>query len=267
MMSNVSHGMNVQEVEALAATLARSADTMAQIANQLGSSVQRTTWAGPDATRFKNQWWPEHSNSLRRVSELLREFSNAARANLDDQRRVSDAGGLQPMPAPIVPPVHVDPTPPSAGSQGDVTAPRDWRDVKQRYDQWAGNGFWSQPDFRYQCTGWAHFRWAELGYDGPAFKGNGGALADNAPGEVSGTPSLHAMASYGRGVEGDYGHVMIVEEVAPDGSWIRVSEMNTGNDWNVGRPEEYRDTGKITRSPDGTFQRNGKVIRFAAFPG
>jgi surface antigen len=126
--------------------------------------------------------------------------------------------------------------------------------------------FFRQKGFEYQCTAWANTRWRELGFDGQV-NGNGGEMAKNA-GPTSSTPTLHALGSYGAGTNSNPGHVMVVEEISGDGSRIRISEMNNGDDnWNVGHLNEYRDDLWLTRDAGGVFRYDGHAVNFAKFPG
>ncbi len=161
-------------------------------------------------------------------------------------------------PAPTMePPEPITPSPTPAG--------RTILEVQEKYDFWADSIQHEHPNFsdptqsQYQCTGWANFRWHELGYDGIVHGNAGPQMLENVPTLLSSSPTLHAMAIRN-------GHVMIVEEIAGDGSWIRVSEMNTGSDWEVGRPEEFMDTDKLHRNPGGNFYEKDSLIQFAPFP-
>lgn len=130
-------------------------------------------------------------------------------------------------------------------------------------------------EYQYQCVAWAQARWLELGAT-RVEPGHGYNLAANNGGSTSTPPTLGAMASYGSA--DNFGHVMIVEEIAkgPGGELrIRVSEMNTGLDGSsadVGNPEEYREDRWWTRQPDGRWVRhpdpNGpQAITFASLAG
>ncbi len=273
----IDQGMSIGEVKALAEQLKTAAGKFDGIMQLLSSRVDSTSWVGPDAARFKNDWWPAHRSRLQQLRTDLEGFGQSAANNATEQEGASNAdnGGavLSPSPAPITAVGQVSASSGQSASQITPTN-RDIADVQNRYDQWAASRpggetrFGSGGESQYQCTGWANFRWHELGYDGPPIHGNGGAMAANAPGDVSVQPSLHAMASYGSGVGTDYGHVMIVEEVSADGSRIRVSEMNVGDkNYEVGLPSEYRDSRWISRQPNGTFAAGSRTISFAPLPG
>lgn len=280
----IDQGMNVSEVKELAESLKSVAKRFDSILQLLNQKVSGTTWVGPDAAKFKNEWWPGHRDRLQQLRTDLDGFGQSALNNAAEQERASGGGdGGQSPPIFRGVPVPRVPKPPIQlpDLRFAVTPPgRDWHEVQDGYDKWAASRPGGQTRFsdpnqsQYQCTGWANYRWHELGYDGPPIGGNGGAMAENAPGATSTSPSLHAMASYG----GGYGHVMIVEEVSADGNTIRVSEMNTGigegdpKRWDnadlKASPDEFKDTRTFTKGPDGLFRSSkGDVINFAAFPG
>lgn len=287
----IDQGMDISEVKALAEHLKAAANKFDGIVQLLNARVSSTTWLGADATRFKNDWWPGHRTRLQQLRTDLDGFGQSAMNNATEQEdasavKVSGGGGGGSVTNPNIgggiSHIPEDDLPnhgqvPGGGSVTVTPAGRTIADVQTSYDEWAAKhpGFGPGGESQYQCTGWANFRWAELGYDGPPITGHGGAMVDNAPGEPSSTPSLHAMASYKSGA---YGHVMIVEEVLNGGNQIRVSEMNTGLDrgtpgvWDdadlVATPDEYRDNHIYTRGADGIFRSwNGNPLSFAAFPG
>lgn len=88
-MSNITHGMNPEEVNALGVQLQSVSDQIQQIVNQLESSVSSTTWVGPDAQQFKTQWWPQHKGQLSNVANELHSFGQSAKNNASEQLNVS----------------------------------------------------------------------------------------------------------------------------------------------------------------------------------
>ncbi len=269
-MTSTTHGMNAAEVEALGRRLQNDyAERLREIVNQVEKLVSATSsqWLGKDGNDFRS-WWPAKRTRMLSMADDLHGFGQSALNNASEQRHASGEGGGSGGDG-VLEDRLISATAPN-GHAPQVAGARDWREVQSKYDAWATGRFADPNESQYQCTGWANFRWAELGYSGSPIGGNGGAMAGNAPGEVSTTPSLHAMASYGAGTRDDPGHVMIVEEISADGTRIRVSEMNTGTDgssWTVGNPQEYRDTKWISVGPGGVFKSwNGQTITFAAFP-
>lgn len=111
-------GMNIAEVEQLAALLKRSSQELHGVVTQLEKIVGNAAWAGPVSSRFKQQWWPKHRGQLTAASGALSQFGDVARANAQEQRRASDAGtavgsALLPplLPSPVVPSEIVTGTP------------------------------------------------------------------------------------------------------------------------------------------------------------
>jgi surface antigen len=284
-MTNITQGMNIDEVRRLASDLEALGGQIDQLVQRIERAVGGASWVGPDASTFKGTWWPGHRTHLATAAEDLRGFGRSAKNNADEQAQASGAGagaasgtagsgsggiGTVVTPAPGAPSVGPIGTPPG------MTPSRSWQDVDAAYRARGDlGGYGAGGAYGYQCTSWAYFRWRELGYHGNIGNGNGWEMAANNGGSAQATPSLHAMASYG--TKADYGHVMIVEEVrtGPGGHpVIRVSEFNTGSDGSsadAASAREYLDTRTWTQLDNGSWQRSdGKVvpeIRFAGFPG
>ena len=55
----------------------------------LNGKVQNTSWVGPDATKFKNDWWPQHRQHLQKMVQDLSGFGQSALNNASEQKRVS----------------------------------------------------------------------------------------------------------------------------------------------------------------------------------
>jgi uncharacterized protein YukE len=89
-MANYTHGMNVAEVKALGAQLQKMAGQIEGILSALNGKVNSTTWVGPDATKFKQQWWPQHMNSLKKVKDDLHGFGQSAINNANEQEQVAN---------------------------------------------------------------------------------------------------------------------------------------------------------------------------------
>lgn len=91
-MTNVTHGMNVEEVRRLGDDLARYADQLEQLATRLEREVANARWSGPNAERFKHVWWPKHRSTLRSTASALRGFGDSAKNNANEQADASNAG-------------------------------------------------------------------------------------------------------------------------------------------------------------------------------
>ena len=324
----VTHGMDVGEVRRLGGSLQSKADQLDRLVRDVDRGVGGSSWVGPDATRFKTQWWPEHKAQLLRASQDLHGLGQSALNDADEQDRASGVGrdgkvlGLATwMPKhrswtlaeffaimavffrkwlethspgessdiPIAEPGDGPAAGEVGASSGELSnSHRSWEEVQKVYEAdspgmrgMGKHAYGGNDGYDYQCTSWAKYRWRELGYEGDFGTSDGGRtgkgweMAGFNSGSVDTPPSLGAMASYGDGGEGSYGHVMIVEEVSATADGlprIRVSEMNVGTrNYEVGRPEEFRDENWFVQQPNGSWSREGGSavgeVRFATFPG
>jgi uncharacterized protein YukE len=89
MAGNISHGMNVDEVRQLGANLKSISGQINDMVNQLNAKVNNTSWVGPDAARFKNEWWPQHRQHLQKMGQDLAGFGQSALNNATEQENVS----------------------------------------------------------------------------------------------------------------------------------------------------------------------------------
>lgn len=91
---DITHGMNVAEVEALGRALQ---STFAPRVQALVAELDRTvsasgpSWRGADGDRFRS-WWTQHRGRVTAVEADLREFGRMAATNAADQRGASAAG-------------------------------------------------------------------------------------------------------------------------------------------------------------------------------
>jgi len=89
MAGNISHGMNIDEVKGLGSNLKQISQDMNNMMNMLHNKVGSTSWVGPDATRFKNEWWPQHRAHLQKMIQDLDGFGQSALNNASEQENVS----------------------------------------------------------------------------------------------------------------------------------------------------------------------------------
>lgn len=89
MASNISHGMNVGEVKALGNQLKSISNDINSAINLLNGKVNNTSWVGPDATKFKNDWWPQHRQHLQKMVTDLNGFGQSALNNASEQENIS----------------------------------------------------------------------------------------------------------------------------------------------------------------------------------
>jgi uncharacterized protein YukE len=90
-MANLSHGMNVAEVEKLGKQLqdVYSAE-ISRFMTQIEKLVNHTneTWVGKDANDFRS-WWPAKRNALKAIADDLHGFGQSALNNASDQKTAS----------------------------------------------------------------------------------------------------------------------------------------------------------------------------------
>jgi hypothetical protein len=86
---NVTHGMNLEEVRDLGRLLQQKASEIQQLLRDVEARIGATGWVGPDASTFRDQWWPEHRSRLNNVSTDLHGFGQSALNNASEQEQVS----------------------------------------------------------------------------------------------------------------------------------------------------------------------------------
>lgn len=249
-MSSITHGMNPDEVEGLGQLLQRTADQLHRVVTELEQVLYRTIWEGPDATAFKQQWWPDHRGRLNTVADQVHGFGQSALNNASEQRTASGvassssatvARGGAIAPSPAVP-TSVNGFPgwgqPIKDEQAKAIADLYIKENERyKYDYADKNG---TGDDWYQCTVWAKARWQQMGYTGRDWSGDGGQVAANVNRLLgrpdSDAPTVGAIVSRA-------GHVGVVEEVRtlPNGVVeFRQSEMNAGSNPDVGNYTEFQ---------------------------
>lgn len=91
MAGNITHGMNIEQVKTLAKQLTDKAGEIERILNEVNTSLQNTSWLGPDAESFKNKWTSEGVRQLNAAKQILTDASAAATRNAGDQDTTSQA--------------------------------------------------------------------------------------------------------------------------------------------------------------------------------
>lgn len=279
-MGNIE-GMDAGAVRQVAAQLKAQADALGGVVAQVNGLVDRASglWQGRDSQEFANWWVSQHRPRLQAAQEAIRGLGQSASNNADDQDRASGVSGNSAAGVAAGAAVAAGVAATSPAPSSPTTIPgstRTWQEVQRDYEangRRLGLGSYSADgQFGYQCTAWANYRWRELGYTGPLITGNGSEMAGHAGGSPSVAPTAGSMASYGAST--DFGHVMIVEQVADGGNRIRVSEMNTGSDGSSAydaHASEYSSSSWFVRQPDGNWVREGtsthRTISFAHLPG
>lgn len=93
---SVTHGMDVAEVRRLGAIFQQRSAEIEGMVRAIDRMVASTDWSGPEANRFKSQWWPGHKAHLVKVSQELSGLGQSAIGNAQAQEEVSGAGVSDP---------------------------------------------------------------------------------------------------------------------------------------------------------------------------
>jgi len=87
-MSNFT-GMDIQAVRTLAAQLTAKAGEIDTLRQQLTGQLENTPWVGPDREQFYGDWTGQYSTALTQVAEGLRNASQRATSNANQQEQAS----------------------------------------------------------------------------------------------------------------------------------------------------------------------------------
>lgn len=82
-------GMVIEEVRQTGADLKQISGEIQGLMQRLDGRVNGTTWEGPDAQRFKNDWWPQHRTTLQNIVTELEGLGQAALNNAQEQEQAS----------------------------------------------------------------------------------------------------------------------------------------------------------------------------------
>lgn len=85
----ITHGMNIEDVRQTGRELQGKSQELQNIINGLQARVDGTTWEGPDAQRFKNDWWPKHKQVLVNMVQELHGLGQSALNNAQEQENIS----------------------------------------------------------------------------------------------------------------------------------------------------------------------------------
>lgn len=89
-MANLTHGMNLDEVEALGRFLKQKATGLESLQKQIEARVRNASaWRGQTANRFRSTEWPKLRSQLSQMAKDLEGFGQSALNNAAEQRRVS----------------------------------------------------------------------------------------------------------------------------------------------------------------------------------
>lgn len=90
MNSNLTHGMNLGEVEEMGRFLKERAAAISAVGAAIDARVRATSWCGGDADRFRGDWWPDHKSALMAMAKELDGLGQSALNNVAEQRQVSE---------------------------------------------------------------------------------------------------------------------------------------------------------------------------------
>ncbi len=82
-------GMVIEEVRQTAGELKQISGEIQGLMQRLDGKVSSTTWEGPDAQRFKNDWWPQHRATLQKIVTDLEGLGQSALNNASEQESAS----------------------------------------------------------------------------------------------------------------------------------------------------------------------------------
>ncbi|MHC8609101.1 C2 family cysteine protease [Paenarthrobacter ureafaciens] len=85
------YGADIQQLRALAKTMARHSDTMNALSKELGQLIASAPWDGRDAVQFRQAWEAEHRPMLHRTASTLQAQSKELERNADQQDKSSAA--------------------------------------------------------------------------------------------------------------------------------------------------------------------------------
>ena len=89
-MAEISHGMNIEQVEELGRLLKQHAVKLQQLSTTIQQRVNRAdAWKGQRANQFRNSAWPQHRTRLQQLSRDLDGFGQSALNNAAEQRTAS----------------------------------------------------------------------------------------------------------------------------------------------------------------------------------
>ena len=88
-MSNFT-GMDIQAVRSLAVQFQNKAGEIDALRQQLTAQLDSTPWIGRDRDRFHSDWMGQYTSSLNQVAEALRQASQRATQNANEQEQASN---------------------------------------------------------------------------------------------------------------------------------------------------------------------------------
>lgn len=84
-------GMDIGQVRQFAQQLTQKADEIEAIMTMLTGALAGAQWVGTDRTNFESDWNGQHCTALRSVCDGLRDASQRANSNADQQEQASSS--------------------------------------------------------------------------------------------------------------------------------------------------------------------------------
>ena len=89
--TNITTGMNIGEVQALAGEMTRGASEIQRVLQQISAKLDSTGWVGPDQQRFEAEWRGQRTAQLNQVIQALEDAGRIATQNANEQTQASNA--------------------------------------------------------------------------------------------------------------------------------------------------------------------------------
>lgn len=86
-------GADVDQLRALARSLASAAQRLEGMASEVNGRLSTTPWHGQDAGQFRSQWQGQSLGAIRGVIAALRDAAALVERNAGEQEQTSNAGG------------------------------------------------------------------------------------------------------------------------------------------------------------------------------
>ena len=82
-------GLDVEQVRQLSSQLNQKAGDIEGVLSTLTSALGNTQWTGPDSEQFRQAWSGEYTSQLKQVVAALKDASQKASKNAQDQETAS----------------------------------------------------------------------------------------------------------------------------------------------------------------------------------
>ena len=95
-MAGNFYGADVAQLRQLAKELARNADSLTTLGQQLSGSITNSPWRGNDGDRFRHEWNSSHLRALQSAASGITAASRSILKNADEQDAASTGGASGP---------------------------------------------------------------------------------------------------------------------------------------------------------------------------